>query len=160
MPHILIIGYGNVLRGDDGVGCLAAEELQRLFRDDPEVRVIATHQLTPELAEDISRSEFALFLDATSSEEPGRISQLRVLPKAGPSGFTHQLTPASLLSAADYLYGHIPEAACITVAGWSFKLDNKLSRRANMLLQVLVGQAKDFVESHRKARPAEVLECK
>jgi len=156
MAQILIIGYGNVLRGDDAVGYLAAEELQQHYHGDPAVQVIASHQLTPEMAEDISRSKFVIFLDASSAGEPGKIWQTRVLPKAGPAGFTHQLTPASLLSAAKQLYGHVPEAVCVTLAGWSFKLDSELSRRAKMLLPVLVGQARDFVESHREPHLAEV----
>jgi hydrogenase maturation protease len=153
VAQILIIGYGNSLRGDDAVGCLAAEELRQHYHDNPNVQVIASHQLTPEMAEDISRCDFVIFLDASSSAEPGKIWQAPVLPKAEPAGFTHQLTPASLLSAAEKLYGRVPEAACITLAGWSFKLDNKLSRRAKMLLPVLVGQAKDTVDAHQRRAP-------
>lgn len=153
MARILIVGYGNALRGDDAVGYRAAEELQQHYRDDPEVEIIACHQLTPEMAEEISRSEFALFLDASSSDEPGKIWQTRVLPASEAAGFTHHVTPASLLSAAEKLYGHVPEAVCITLAGWSFQLDDKLSRRAEMLLPVLVGRARDAVELHRQQVP-------
>ena len=153
MAQILIIGYGNSLRGDDAVGSLAAEELRQHYHDDPNVQVIASHQLTPEMAEDISRSDFVIFLDASSSAEPGKVWQTPVLPKPELAGFTHQLTPASLLSAAEKLYGRVPEAVCITLAGWSFKLDNKLSRRAKMLLPVLVGQAKDAVDAHQRRAP-------
>ena len=110
MSQILIIGYGNVLRADDAVGCCAAEQLQQHYRDDPDVEVIASHQLTPEMALDISRSEFVVFLDASSAEEPGKISQTRILPDTAHVGFTHQLTPATLLSLAEQLYGHAPEA--------------------------------------------------
>ena len=80
MTGTLIIGYGNLLRGDDAVGCHAAHELEQHYRDDPEVEVIATQQLTPEMAEDVSRCGFVLFLDASSAEKPGTIRQSRVLP--------------------------------------------------------------------------------
>lgn len=150
MSQILIIGYGNVLREDDAAGYRAAEQLQQYYRDDPEVEVIASHQLTPEMALDISHSELVVFLDASSAEEPGTVSQSRVQPQACEVGFTHQLTPAALLSLAQQLYGHSPEAISITLAGWSFQLRNKLSRRAGMLLPVLVAQAKDAVERHRR----------
>ena len=151
MSRILIIGYGNVLRADDGAGYRAAEELQRHYRDDPEVRVFAAHQLTPEMAAEISSNDFVMFLDASSEAEPGKIWQVAVSPEATLSGFTHQLTPASLLSAAEKLYGHAPEAVCISMAGWSFNLDDKLSRRAKMLLPVFISQAKQAAESHRRA---------
>jgi hydrogenase maturation protease len=45
---ILLIGYGNTLRNDDGVGVRIAEIIAEENR--PHVQVIATHQLTPELA--------------------------------------------------------------------------------------------------------------
>ena len=43
---VLVVGYGNPLRGDDGFGCHAAA----LLAADPrleEARVLARHQLTP-----------------------------------------------------------------------------------------------------------------
>ena len=44
---VLVVGYGNALRTDDGVGWHAAERLA----DDPrlaDATVIAVHQLTPD----------------------------------------------------------------------------------------------------------------
>jgi hydrogenase maturation protease len=152
LSQILIIGFGNVLREDDAAGYRAAEELEQYYRDDPDVDVIACHQLAPEMAQDISHKASVIFLDASSSEEPGKISQTRILPEADHVRFTHQLTPATLLSLADQLYGYAPEAVGITLAGWSFRLKDKLSRRAEMLVPVLISQAKEAVESHRVVR--------
>jgi hydrogenase maturation protease len=154
LSHILVIGYGNTLRQDDGVGYRAAELLQQHYHDDPDVEVIASHQLTPEMAQDIAQNDFVLFLDASSVEEPGKISQTHILPELCEVGFTHQLIPAALLSLAKQLYGKAPEAISITLAGWSFKLRDKLSRRAEMLLPVLVHQAKELVERHRQTSPS------
>jgi hydrogenase maturation protease len=145
----LIIGYGNLLRGDDAVGCHAAHQLEQHYRDDPEVEVIGTQQLTPEMAEDVSRCGFVLFLDAASAEKPGTIRQTRVLPGNAPGGLTHQLTPSSLLSAAQQLYGDAPEAICITLEGWSFEVGNRLSDGARLRLPQLVHQAQKVVESCR-----------
>lgn len=150
VSQVLIIGYGNVLREDDGAGYRTAEELQQYYHDDPAVAVIASHQLLPEMAPDIARSGLVVFLDASSAEEPGRISQSRIQPQARGVGFTHQLTPAALLSLAATLYGHAPEAVGITLAGWSFKVRDRLSCGAEMLLPVLIAQARSAVESHRR----------
>ena len=49
MRRVLIIGYGNPLRADDGVGWQAARRLAEL-RQDEFVETLALHQLTPELA--------------------------------------------------------------------------------------------------------------
>ena len=52
MSRILIIGFGNPLRSDDGVGWRAAEELEHKLSGSG-VEVITCHQLTPELADTV-----------------------------------------------------------------------------------------------------------
>jgi Ni,Fe-hydrogenase maturation factor len=52
---ILVIGYGNELRGDDAIGQWVA-------------RAVAAHQLTPELAEDLAHTDYAVFVDAYRAE--------------------------------------------------------------------------------------------
>ena len=149
MPGTLIIGYGNLLRGDDAVGCRAAYKLEQRFHGDPDVEVIAAQQLTPEMADDIARHSFVLFLDAAVGEKPGTLRRRQVAPQGGPSGFTHQLTPSSLLSAAEQLYGDVPEAISITLAGWSFDLSNQLSPGAAHRFPAMVRMAQDEVAAHR-----------
>ena len=55
MPRCLVIGFGNALRSDDGAGFKAAVLLEAELSS-PTVSVIATHQLTPELAEPVARA--------------------------------------------------------------------------------------------------------
>ncbi len=150
VSRILIIGYGNLMRGDDGVGCHAAHALEEAFRNDSGVEVIAAHQLTPEMADDVSRSKFVLFIDASSEETPGKIRQARVLAQEVPMGFSHYLTPSSLLTAAEQLYGDAPQAMSLTLAGWCFELGSKLSPDAKRLMPDLLGQAKDMVATYRQ----------
>lgn len=153
MPGILIIGYGNLLRGDDAVGCHAAHELEQRYRGDPKVEVIACQQLTLEMVDDVLRSKFVLFLDASPVGEPGTIHRTRVLPEHGAGGFTHhRFTPSSLISAAEQLYGDAPESVCLTLSGWAFEMGNKLSRGARSRLPELVRQAQEVVESYRRKR--------
>lgn len=63
---ILIIGYGNNLRSDDGVGRYLAEiiEQQQL----PLVKALSVHQLTPELVLEIADSQAVIFIDAIAGE--------------------------------------------------------------------------------------------
>ena len=67
----LIIGIGNPLRGDDGIGLDVASEFSRELRRD-DVQVLATHQLTPELSELVSRADRVFFIDVARS---GDLSQ-------------------------------------------------------------------------------------
>jgi len=73
----LVVGYGNTLRGDDGVGPRVAE----LLAADPRLAgavVLARHQLTPELAADIAEAALVVFIDASENGKPGEISIRRI----------------------------------------------------------------------------------
>jgi hydrogenase maturation protease len=146
-----------MLRGDDAVGCRAAYQLEQLFRDDPSVKVIASQQLTPEMADDVAESKFVLFLDAATGEVPGTLRRTQIVPQRGPSGFTHQLTPSSLLSAAEQLYGDAPEAISITLAGWCFDISNQLSPQATRRFPEMIRLAQEAVKAHRRGTGEHIL---
>ncbi len=57
-----MIGYGNTLRSDDGVGPRVAMAVASWGW--PGLKAIAVHQLTPELAEPLAAAELAIFVDA------------------------------------------------------------------------------------------------
>src|ERR1035438_8523471 len=65
MSRVLILAYGNPLRGDDAFGWRVAERLLEL-PPDPSVEILRLHQLTPELMDPLSRADLALFIDRTS----------------------------------------------------------------------------------------------
>lgn len=78
-PRVLIIGYGNPLRGDDRLGWVVAAQLgEQLGEQHGTVRTL--HQLVPELAEELARYDVAMFVDASATQEPGsvRIRELSV----------------------------------------------------------------------------------
>jgi len=123
----LVIGYGNPLRKDDGLGWHAARLIAARTAGRA-VEVITCHQLTPELAETLSHFSRAVFIDADAEGQPGEIHQRPVLPEPpAPSAFTHTCTPAGLLASAQQLYGHAPEAFVVTVTAQSFEFGDGLT---------------------------------
>ncbi|MCL4804536.1 MAG: hydrogenase maturation protease, partial [Anaerolineae bacterium] len=70
MNDFLVIGYGNPLRGDDGVGWRVVEALEESLSASS---LIAVHQLTPELAGTISEVGQVVFVDATAGNSPGEV---------------------------------------------------------------------------------------
>lgn len=137
MARVLIIGYGNPLRGDDAVGQLAAERLRERISD-PEVEILALHQLTPELMEPISRAARIIFIDAAEGPNPGEIAvrEIQAAPISQP--FTHVATPEALLAGARALYGAAPPATILTVTAKSFELGAGLSEAAKCGLEKLL----------------------
>lgn len=126
MTRCLIIGYGNPLRGDDGVGYRAAERIPG---------AIAVHQLTPELMDPISRANRVIFIDASTEGRPGEIRRRRLTIARNGRPFTHHATPESLLAGARTLYNCAPEATLITVTGANFDLSDTLSPEVDRALQ-------------------------
>jgi hydrogenase maturation protease len=119
MSKVLMIGYGNRLRGDDGLGPRAVE---RLHETHPQNEAIVCQQLTPELAEAVSGCRLALFVDASHEGTPGEARKEALLPAAGDaSSFTHDLQPSVLLALSEELYGEAPEAILVTGTGARFE---------------------------------------
>src|SRR5208282_5977068 len=100
----LIVGYGNPLRGDDGVG----QAVARAFAEEAAidgVDAVACHQLTPELAERFAAAARVVLVDAAAGPEAGRVSVIRLQPAPAPaSTLGHHVEPAQLLHMAQVLY--------------------------------------------------------
>jgi hydrogenase maturation protease len=130
MKPLLLIGYGNPLRQDDGLGWRIAMAIEALGL--PDLQVLAAQQLTHELAAPIALAEAVVFVDAAYGEStangsaqgigPLALKPLHHNPQApnpGPQTFSHQLTPQALLVLAGELYGHQPAALELLVpAQW------------------------------------------
>ena len=135
MSHTLLIGYGNPLRGDDGVGWVVAE---MVAARQTAVSVLIRHQLTPELAEPISQAARVVFIDATAIGTPGDLVCHHLTPE-GASGqlFSHTCNPAGLLHMAQMLYGQAPVGYLFTVTGASFGYEEQLSEVVTAILPQL-----------------------
>jgi hydrogenase maturation protease len=127
MARILVIGYGNSSRGDDAFGQLAAERIRELVRQ-PDVQTICLHQLAPELMEDLSQADLAIFIDAAASGEPGSLIRRDISAQPGTrAAFTHHGSPEALLSGAQALYGRSAEGVMFSVAAADFSFGAELS---------------------------------
>jgi hydrogenase maturation protease len=145
----LVIGYGNSLRRDDGAGWHAAG----LLADDPrlgDARVLVRHQLTPELAEDISAARVVVLIDARDGGgPPGTISIHRV-GQGGPAApaWSHHLDPAALVRLADELYGGTPPVFLVSVTGASFGVGDRLSRAVRRALPEVAATVAHLMDEH------------
>jgi hydrogenase maturation protease len=117
------------MRGDDGVGLWLAEWAERRFAEHSGVRVIASFQWTPDLAEDVTRVESVLFIDCSVDSAPGSIKLTPVDPApAGRGHSTHHLDAAELLALARDLYNSPPRnAQQLTIGAGSTELGEGFS---------------------------------
>ncbi len=122
---VLVIGYGNPLRRDDGVGPYVAERVARYGL--PGVTTCVAHQLQVEMAADLAGCDAAFLVDA-SAEGPA-MSLRRAEPSPEEPSFSHQLTPERLLGLTETLYGRRPSLCVCTVRGQDFGFGSALSGR-------------------------------
>jgi hydrogenase maturation protease len=145
----LIVGYGNPLRSDDGIGWHAA----RLLATDPRLagaRVLACHQLAPELAEDVSQASLVVLLDAAAEGDPGSVTVRQIEPRpATPATWSHHLDPETLAGLADALYGAVPPIVLVSVAAATFAEDDGLSSALQQALPGVVETVAGVVSQHR-----------
>jgi hydrogenase maturation protease len=121
----LIIGYGNDSRRDDGIGWFVAGELAK--RCLPGVVIQTMHQLEVELAEELTRFDRVIFVDASVPESPDAIRCSDVVACFESHAVAHYLTPADVLSLCRTLYGHEPEALLFSIRGEDFNFGMDLT---------------------------------
>ena len=156
MAQVLIIGYGNPLRGDDGLGWRAAHECAVTLPPSL-VNVIACHQLTLELAEPISQAGLVIFLDADAQGPPGQMSCRRIVAQPSEAGvFSHYLTPPALLAYAQALYGGSPTAVVLSISGADFGYNEYLSPAVSATLPNLMQYVQALVAAVERGDALEV----
>lgn len=160
-PRVLVIGYGNPDRQDDGVGYQAllqlATALGRTLPEDPYEGLIPNGrnpdlwfdlQLKPEMAEEIARYDQVFFIDAHTGAVPEEVSWREVSPQFQTSPLTHHLTPESCLSICESLYNSKPAAILISIRGYEFGFSSTLSHRTEVLLSQAVDRILKWVNHH------------
>lgn len=130
---VLVLAIGNPLREDDGA---AWEIAGKIRKDNLDVRLV--RQLVPELAQDVSRAEAVLFIDAREGGEPGSVHLAPVKPASDRLGLTHTVSPRALLFYAETLYGRTPRAHLLTVTGERFGHGEELSPRVQEAVAALL----------------------
>jgi hydrogenase maturation protease len=100
--RILLIGYGNPSRGDDGLGPALAEKIDA--QRSPGVTVEIDYQLSVEHAALVAEHDVVVFADAAADAEAPFYFR-RVPAVAGEAGLSHGMTPAQVMFLARSCFG-------------------------------------------------------
>jgi hydrogenase maturation protease len=161
LKQLLLLGYGNPDREDDGVawhilraltlklGLAAPESYEDDFPELDRMDCAFHLQLTPEMAEEISAFKYACFVDAHTGNIPEPVRLIDVESEFQASPFTHHLTPQSLLSMCQTIYGKKPEAALLSVLGHRFLFTRQLSEETARLVPEAVELIWDWMKARK-----------
>ena len=140
MP-VLLIAVGNPMRRDDGIAHRVLEIL------DPDLvggaRTRSVHQLTPELAEEFSRHDSVVVVDA--DVEPGEAFLEELVEPGTRAALGHQLGAAEVVALARTLYDwkgvcyvcHVPGADFTEGGGFSDEAEGGAWRAARLIEEFL-----------------------
>lgn len=146
---ILLYGYGNPGRGDDGLGPALASAIERLAM--PQVVVDANYQLTVEDAAQLAGYAAVVFVDAAvEGPEPFCFSHIDDA-SIGRVGWTsHSVTPTQVVALARDLFDSKTSAYTLAIRGYQFEdLNEILSPAAKQNLAEAIAFAKNaVVERH------------
>ncbi len=134
---LLVIGYGNPLRCDDGVGPKVAEAIEELHL--PDVHTLVCHQLSPEHAEPIARARTVIFVDA-AVDAPKEVQLRKLEPNETSQLMAHAADPRTMLALARDVFGHCPEAWWLTIPAVKLDFGEELSPVARRGYEVALEQ--------------------
>ena len=140
--RILLIGYGNPGRLDDGLGPALAAEVEKLGI--PGLDVDSDYQLTVEHASDVAAYDAVIFADAdVSGREPFSFGEIE--PAAGAPGLSsHAIEAADVLAMAWKMFGARTRGFALGIRGYRFnEFGEELSEKARTNLTAAV----DFVDT-------------
>lgn len=143
----VVLGVGNVILADEGVGVRVVEALERDYIMPPGVTVIDAGTSGMEMLEDMSDLDFLLVVDAISAgKAPGELVQLR--GDEVPVFFRRNLSPhgiglSDVLASLEFLGAEPKETVILGVQPTSLDLSTELTPTIAARVPELVAQVVD-----------------
>ena len=150
-PKVLVLGIGNLVMSDDGVGVKVVQKLQREYNFTETVEIMDGGTLGLDLLPKLEGIERLIVVDAVETGgEPGTCVRLvgEELPIALATKVSpHQMGLKDLLSVAE-LMGHSPrEMVLIGVQPGSIEMDTELTEAVEAQVGELVRMVLDELDT-------------
>jgi len=139
--RLIVIGYGNPGRLDDGLGPAFAERVAKLGL--PGVTADSNYQLNVEDAATIAEYDMVVFADASVSG-PEPFSWCDVAPREPGSFSSHHVEPGEVVQLARTLFGAQTKACLLGIRGYEF---NEFCERLSDGAQANLDEALAFFQA-------------
>ncbi len=140
-PRVLLIGYGNPGRLDDGLGPALAAALEECGIEG--FTLDSNYQLSVEDAAEVAAHDAVIFADAALvGPEPFYFSPIEPVPALSFS--SHSVEPAALMALAQELFGAHARGYALGIRGYDFnefgeKLSPKARKNLDAALEFVLG---------------------
>lgn len=148
MQKILLYGYGNPGRQDDGLGIKLINALEQWAKENKMTNIDtdSNYQLNIEDADNISGYDMVIFADATVEDNVEDFLLSKVEPSADVTFTMHSVSPAFVLDLCKKLYQKTPETYLVHLKGYEWEMTEVLTPQAqtnlNKALQFMKQQLK------------------
>lgn len=130
---ILVYGYGNPGRKDDGLGPAFIQLLDEWLIENPQHQIStdSNYQLNIEDAAAIADKEVVVFVDASLEEDIGAFSLTKVEASDAKVEFSmHAVSPSFVLDLCKKIYDKSPETWLLHIRGYDWDFIENLSDQA------------------------------
>ena len=130
---VLIYGYGNPGRKDDGMGIKITEMIEewKTAHDLYQIDVDSNYQLNVEDAEKVSQYDIVIFADASQETDLTNFRLTEVEPNEQKVEFTmHAVSPAYIVHLCQKLFHKKPEAKLLSIKGYRWEFEEGISDSA------------------------------
>ncbi len=129
---VLVIGYGDPSRGDDGIGHWVVERIGSSGAIEAE----PAWPFPSDLISKVAAADLVIFVDA--DVRPGPVRWRRLYPSPKPGAFSHIPSPEEVLAWVAAVEGRVPEAWLVAIPGEDFSPGTAISPRARRAAEKLI----------------------
>lgn len=130
-PKILIYGYGNPGRQDDGLGNLFVDEAQKWAEAEglDNISFDSNYQLNIEDAAEIADKDIVIFVDA-SIEDIDDFELTMITPESKVEFSMHSVSPSFVVKLCNDIYPHTPNAYLLHLKGYEWEFKEGITEKA------------------------------
>ena len=147
--EILIYGFGNPGRQDDGLGPALIDKLEA--ENNSKVDTDSNYQLNIEDAYEISRYKTVIFVDASLSCKEA-FSFYEIEPASEITFTTHEMSPQSVMALCEDLYPNKVTAYILEIKGVEWEFQEGLSSEAKVNLEKAISRLEEISKSTEETR--------
>jgi hydrogenase maturation protease len=148
---ILVYGYGNPGRQDDGLGVLLSEEIEKWAHENDlnNLQTDSNYQLNIEDALRISAFDLVIFADA-SQEDIKRFAFTPLVSSAKVEFTMHAVSPAFILNLCNEIYHKKPLAYLLHIRGYGWEFMQEMTPESRKNLEKAAGFLKKKILEYKK----------
>lgn len=144
--RILVLGYGNPGRQDDGLGPALVAEIEKLGW--PYITAYDNYQLNIEDAIDVAAHDVIWFVDATKTG-PSPYSVRDLAPAFSAEFTSHLVRPEVILAITEQYFGKSPRAFLLGIRGYAFAFTEELTPIARLNLDFALSMLTDWIRAEQ-----------